>query len=52
MYVYANRLRMMTKIQYPLKGNTIKDKTPYISVYDELFIGFGKNVNKNNTINF
>ena len=44
-YVYANRLRMMTRIQYPLKGNTIKDKTPYISVYDELFIGFGKNVN-------
>jgi len=44
-YVYANRLRMMTRIQYPLKGNTIKDKTPYICVYDELFIGFGKNVN-------
>jgi len=44
-YVYANRLRMMTKIQYPLKGNTIKDKTPYVSLYDELFIGFGKNVN-------
>ena len=31
----------------PLKGKEIKDKTPYIAIYDEVFIGFGKNVNAN-----
>lgn len=28
-------------------GNEIKDKTPYIAFYDEIFVGFGKNVNAN-----
>ena len=26
---------------------TMKDKTPYIAAYDEIFIGFGKNVAAN-----
>lgn len=42
-----HRLRYMLRLQIPLKGKSIKTKTPYLSVYDELFIGFGKNVNAN-----
>lgn len=37
----------MLRLQIPLKGNTIGNKTPYAAVYDELFVGFGKNVNEN-----
>lgn len=42
-----NRLRYMLRIQIPLKGTEIKDKTPYFALYDEILIGFGKNVNEN-----
>ena len=42
-----NRVRYMFRLQVPLKGNEIKDKTPYIALYDEIFVGFGKNVNAN-----
>lgn len=42
-----NRLRYMVRLQVPLKGKEIKDKTPYVALYDEVFIGFGKNVNAN-----
>ncbi|WP_406843399.1 DUF2490 domain-containing protein [Flavobacterium soyae] len=42
-----NRMRYMMRVQVPLKGNEIKDKTPYLAFYDEIFIGFGKNVNAN-----
>lgn len=42
-----NRFRYMFRAQIPLKGNEIKDKTPYLAMYDEIFIGFGKNVNEN-----
>lgn len=42
-----NRMRYMMRLQIPLKGTEIKDKIPYISLYDEIFIGFGKNVNAN-----
>jgi hypothetical protein len=37
----------MGRLQIPLKGREIKDKTPYAALYDELFVGFGKNVNAN-----
>ena len=46
-YIYANRLRYMFRIQIPLKGKSIIDKTPYLAAYDEIFIGFGENVNEN-----
>lgn len=46
-YVYTNRLRYMFRVQIPLKGREIADKTPYAAVYDEVFVGFGKNVNEN-----
>lgn len=42
-----NRFRYMIRLQLPLKGDKIENKTPYIAAYDELFIGFGKNVNEN-----
>lgn len=42
-----NRMRYMIRLQFPLKGNEITDKTPYLSFYNEIFIGFGKNVNAN-----
>jgi len=42
-----NRVRYMFRLQLPLKGNEIKDKTPYFAVYNEVFIGFGENVNAN-----
>ena len=37
----------MFRIQIPLKGKSIIDKTPYLAAYDEIFIGFGENVNEN-----
>ncbi len=46
-YVYTNRFRYMYRAQIPLKGREIKDKTPYAAIYDEVFVGFGKNVNEN-----
>lgn len=46
-YVYANRLRYMLRAQLPLKGAAMADKTPYLAVYDEILIGFGRNVNEN-----
>ena len=42
-----NRLRYMARFQIPLKGKVIEDKTPYLALYDEIFVGFGKNVNEN-----
>lgn len=42
-----NRLRYMYRMQVPLKGKIIVDKTPYFAIYDEIMIGFGKNVNEN-----
>jgi hypothetical protein len=42
-----NRLRYMFRIQAPLKGDVIGEKTPYLALYDEVMIGFGKNVNAN-----
>ena len=46
-YVYTNRLRYMFRVQIPLKGREVADRTPYAAVYDEVFVGFGKNVNEN-----
>jgi hypothetical protein len=42
-----HRARYMIRLQVPLKGNQITDKTPYLALYDEVFIGFGSNVNAN-----
>ena len=37
----------MYRLQMPIVKKEIEDKTPYAAIYDELFIGFGKNVNEN-----
>jgi opacity protein-like surface antigen len=42
-----HRFRYMFRMQMPLKGKEIADKTPYVAIYDEIFLGFGKNVNEN-----
>ncbi len=42
-----NRMRYMVRLQAPLKGKTMADKTPYVALYNEVFVGFGKNVNAN-----
>jgi hypothetical protein len=46
-YVYTNRFRYMYRLQVPLKGREIADNTPYAAIYDEVFVGFGKNVGEN-----
>lgn len=46
-YPLLHRIRYMFRFQRPLKGDEIKSKTPYLAVYNEVFIGFGKNVNEN-----
>ncbi|MCU0325050.1 MAG: DUF2490 domain-containing protein [Spirosomaceae bacterium] len=46
-YLFLNRMRYMFRFQVPLKGREIADKTPYMAIYDEVFVGFGKNVNEN-----
>jgi hypothetical protein len=44
---FLNRIRYMLRLQMPLKGNTLDDQEAYIAAYDEIMMGFGKNVNKN-----
>lgn len=44
---YQNRMRLMTRISVPFKGKTIEDKQFYLSLYDEVFLNFGKNVGLN-----
>lgn len=46
-YLFLNRFRYMFRAQIPLKGNETKSKTPYLAVYNELFVGFGERVNEN-----
>ena len=46
-FPFLNRARYMIRVQVPLKGNTRADKTPYVAAYNEIFIGFGKNVGEN-----
>ena len=42
-----HRVRYLIRIQAPLKGRVITDRTPYAALYNELFLGFGRNVNAN-----
>ncbi|HMX40491.1 MAG TPA: DUF2490 domain-containing protein [Saprospiraceae bacterium] len=42
--VYSNRMRLLNRVSLPLHGKSIEDKTWYLSAYDEVFLGFGKNV--------
>lgn len=46
-WLFMNRARYMLRVQQSLKGKTLEDKEPYIAAYDEILVGFGKNVNEN-----
>jgi hypothetical protein len=46
-FLFLSRLRYLYRMQKPLGKKTIMDKTAYAAIYDEIFIGFGKNVNEN-----
>jgi hypothetical protein len=46
-WTYLNRLRYMARIQVPLKGSTLDDREFYAAAFDEIFIGFGRNINQN-----
>jgi len=42
-----HRIRYLFRLQAPLIGQKIAPKTPYVAFYNEVFIGFGQNVNAN-----
>lgn len=44
---YQNRIRYQLAATFPLQGPTIDDGEWYLTGFDELFIGFGRNVNQN-----
>jgi hypothetical protein len=46
-YVFLNRIRYMLRLQRDLKAPVPNKPQPYAAVYNELFVGFGKNVNEN-----
>lgn len=46
-FLFLNRSRYMVRLQVPLKGTSIHNKTPYVALYNEILIGFGPNVNEN-----
>ena len=46
-WIYVNRLRYQLRMTIPLNHSQLQDKTWYILPYDEIFIGFGPNVNQN-----
>lgn len=46
-FIFLNRLRYMLRVQKAIGKNRIEDNTAYAAFYDEIFIGFGKNVNEN-----
>ncbi len=46
-WLYMNRARYQLRAAIPLNHKKLEDNTAYIAGYDELFIGFGKNVNQN-----
>lgn len=45
--VYTNRFRLLNRVSIPFKGKAIAAGHLYLSVFDELFINFGKNVSLN-----
>jgi hypothetical protein len=46
-FLFLNRMRYMFRIQFPLFAETVGDGTWYAALYDEVFIGFGRNVGEN-----
>jgi len=46
-WTYLNRFRYQLRATVPINHKKMQDNTWYAAAYDELFIGFGKNVNQN-----
>jgi hypothetical protein len=46
-FVFLNRGRYLYRMQMAIGKNELTDKTAYAAMYDEIFIGFGKNVAEN-----
>jgi hypothetical protein len=46
-YPLLHRARYMLRIQLPINKKEITNGTTYVAAYNEIFIGFGKNVNAN-----
>ena len=44
---YVNRIRYMFRMQIPLQKKLTSNHAPYLVMYDEIFIGFGKIVGEN-----
>lgn len=44
---YVNRIRYMFRVQVPLQKKVSSSNAPYLVMYDDIFIGFGKNVGEN-----
>ncbi|MBX2927223.1 MAG: DUF2490 domain-containing protein [Saprospiraceae bacterium] len=42
--VYTNRFRLFNRISIPFKGKSITDGSLYLTLYDEVFFNFGKQV--------
>lgn len=45
--VYFNRFRLLNRVSIPFKGKDITDRSFYLTLYDEVLVGFGKNVAAN-----
>ncbi|SHI38449.1 Protein of unknown function [Hymenobacter daecheongensis DSM 21074] len=46
-WVYVNRARYMARVQVPLYAPNPTNRGPYAAAYNEIFLGFGRNVNEN-----
>jgi Protein of unknown function (DUF2490) len=46
-WVYTNRLRYQARVQMPLGAPGAGGRGPYAAAYDEVMLGFGRNVNEN-----
>ena len=46
-WVYVNRLRYLVRVQVPLGPAQPGGRGPYAAAYDEVLLGFGRNVNEN-----
>ena len=44
---YTNRARYLARLNVPLRGATTDVGEPYLGVYDELFVNWGRNVGRN-----
>lgn len=45
--IYTNRIRLLQRVSIPVKGTEIKDKSIYLTAYNEVFVNFGENVRYN-----